>query len=428
MNLSVIGTGYVGLTTGACLAKIGHNVICVDNDYDKIKILNNGELPIYEPGLKEIIAETTGAGRLFFTTDTKIAIEKSDVCFIAVGTPPLETGEPDLTFVETVVREIAKWMNNYRLIVEKSTVPVQTAKWIRKTIERYNNRTEFDVACNPEFLREGSAVQDFLNPDRIVIGVESQKARNLMLEIYAPIKAPIIVTDLTSAELIKHASNAFLAMKISFINAISFICEATGADVCEVANGIGMDKRIGRTFLNAGIGYGGFCFPKDLRAFIRIAEEIGYDFRLLREVERINEDAKTRFIRKIRNALWNIRDKTIGILGLSFKPNTDDMRFAPSIDIINCLLAEGAIVRAYDPQSMEKAKKILPDVELCPDPFAVANNADLLAILTEWDEFRELDWQKIKTTMRLPIIADGRNMLNREQMEKLGFIYIGVGR
>jgi UDPglucose 6-dehydrogenase len=217
-------------------------------------------------------------------------------------------------------------------------------------------------------------------------------------------------------------------MKISFINAISFICEATGADVCEVANGIGMDKRIGRTFLNAGIGYGGFCFPKDLRAFIRIAEEIGYDFRLLREVERINEEAKTRFIRKIRNALWNIRDKTIGILGLSFKPNTDDMRFAPSIDIINCLLAEGAIVRAYDPQSMEKAKKILPDVELCPDPFAVANNADLLAILTEWDEFRELDWQKIKTTMRLPIIADGRNMLNREQMEKLGFIYIGVGR
>jgi UDPglucose 6-dehydrogenase len=429
MNLCVIGAGYVGLTTGACLAKIGHNVICVDNDHEKIATLNKGKIPFYEPGLEEIVSEAANAGRLLFTTSVKSAVANSQVCFIAVGTPPMETGEPDLTSVETVVREIAECMNGYRLIVEKSTVPVQTSKWIRKTIERYNrNRTEFDVACNPEFLREGSAVNDFLNPDRIVIGVESQRARELMLEIYKPLNAPIIVTDLTSAELIKHASNAFLAMKISFINAISFICEATGADVCEVANGIGMDKRIGQAFLNAGIGYGGFCFPKDLKAFIRIAEEIGYDFALLREVEKINDEAKIRFVRKIRSALWNIKDKTIGILGLAFKPNTDDMRFAPSIDIINTLLAEGAIIRAYDPQAMEKAKKLLPAVQMCSNPLQVAENADLLAILTDWDEFRKLDWQQIKSRMRVPIVADGRNMFNRQQLEQLGFTYLGVGR
>ncbi|MGB9741823.1 MAG: UDP-glucose dehydrogenase family protein [candidate division WOR-3 bacterium] len=429
MNLCVIGAGYVGLTTGACLAKIGHNVICVDNDDDKIALLNSGKIPIYEPGLQEIVIAAVTAGRLSFTTSIKSAVAKSKVCFIAVGTPPLETGEPDLASVEAVVREIADCMNDYRLIVEKSTVPVQTAKWIRKTIERYNHkRTEFDVACNPEFLREGSAVNDFLKPDRIVIGVENQRARELMLEIYEPLKAPIIITDLTSAELIKHASNAFLAMKISFINAVSFICEASGADVCEVANGMGMDKRIGRAFLDAGIGYGGFCFPKDLRAFIRIAEEIGYDFRLLREVEKINEETKIRFVRKIRNALWNIRNKNIGILGLAFKPNTDDMRFAPSVDIINALLREGAVIRAYDPQAMKKARKLLPAVEFCSTPLEVADNADLLAILTEWDEFRNLDWQEIKQRMRIPIVADGRNLLHRSQMEQLGFTYFGVGR
>lgn len=429
MDLCVIGVGYVGLTAGACFAKIGHKVICIDNDYDKIETLKKGKLPIYEPGLQEIIGDAMEAGRLLFTTDIKQGVEKSIVCFIAVGTPPLETGEPDLTSVEAVVREIANCMRDYRLIVEKSTVPVQTAKWIKKTIERYNSKQiEFDVACNPEFLREGSAVKDFLNPDRIVIGVENEKARKLMLEIYEPIKAPIIVTDLTSAEIIKHSSNAFLAMKISFINAISFICEATGADICEVANGIGLDKRIGRAFLNAGIGYGGFCLPKDLKAFIRIAEEKGYDFRLLREVERINDEAKTKFIRKIRNALWNIRDKNIGILGLSFKPNTDDMRYAPSIDIINALLTEGAHIKVYDPQAMEKARKVLSNVEFCPDPLKVATAADLLAILTEWEEFRNLDWQQIKEIMRVPIIADGRNILNKNQLEELGFTYIGVGR
>ncbi|MEO0009339.1 MAG: UDP-glucose/GDP-mannose dehydrogenase family protein [candidate division WOR-3 bacterium] len=429
MDISVIGAGYVGLTTSACLAKIGHKVICVDNDSFKIETLIHGNLPIYEPGLKEIIAETVSCGKLTFTTDIKEAIENSIVCFIAVGTPPLETGEPDLTNVEAVARQIAGWMNGYRLIVEKSTVPVQTAKWIRTTVERYNrNHVDFDVACNPEFLREGSAVYDFLHPDRIVIGVENERARNLMEDIYRPLNAPLIITDLASAELIKHASNAFLAMKISFINAISFICEAVGADIAEVAKGIGMDHRIGRQFLNAGIGYGGFCFPKDLKAFIRIAQELGYDFRLLREVEKINEDAKARFVRKIKNTLWNLKDKTIGILGLSFKPNTDDMRFAPSVDIINALLSEGAVIRAYDPQAMENARKILPKVEFCPEPEMVADNADLIAILTEWDTFLKLDWQKIKERMRIPIIADGRNMLERKFLENLGFIYIGVGR
>ncbi len=429
MNISVIGTGYVGLTVGACLAKIGHNVICVDHDKEKIAILNQGKMPIYEPGLKEIVVECMSQDRLKFSTEIRPAIENSLVCFIAVGTPPMESGEPDLTYVENVVREIASWMHDYRLIVEKSTVPVKTAQWIKRTIERYNqHQIPFDVASNPEFLREGSAVQDFLKPDRIVIGVETEKAKKLMLEIYQPIEAPVIVTDLASAELIKHCSNAFLAMKISFINAVAVICDLVGADVVEVANGMGMDKRIGRDFLNAGVGYGGFCFPKDLRAFIRIAEELGYDFKLLREVERINQETKKRFVRKIKDALWNLRGKRIGILGLAFKPNTDDMRFAPSIDIINDLLCEGAHVRAYDPQAMEKARKILPQIEFCDNPVAVATDADLLAILTEWDEFKSLDLTKIKEKMRLPIIADGRNIFDRKTVEGMGFIYIGIGR
>jgi len=429
MRIAVIGTGYVGLTTGACLAKIGHRVICVDNDEEKIAVLNRGGMPIYEPGLREIIDESVRAGRLYFTTDITLAVRESEVCFIAVGTPPLENGEPDLTYVEDVARGIGTSMDGYRLVVEKSTVPVQTGKWIRRTIERYNRKgVPFDVASNPEFLREGSAVQDFLQPDRIVIGVESERARDLLLEIYKPINAPVIVTNLVSAELIKHAANAFLAMKISFINAVAFVCEASGADVREVANGIGMDKRIGRAFLDAGIGYGGFCFPKDLVAFIRIAEQLGYDFKLLREVERINTDARERFVKKIRQALWNLRDKEIGILGLAFKPNTDDMRFAPSIDIIRALLSEGARVRAYDPQAMGRAKSILPGVRFCASAEEVADGADLLAILTEWDEFRHIDLRRVKELMRLPIICDGRNMFERSELEGLGFTYFGVGR
>ena len=425
----MVGTGYVGLTSGACLAKVGHEVICVDNDAEKIATLNRGEMPIYEPGLQDIVAKAVADGRLGFSTDTGSSIRGVSVCFIAVGTPTLDTGEPDLSYVERVARDVAANMSDYLLVVEKSTVPVQTHKWIRTTIERYNRAgTLFDVASNPEFLREGSAVRDFLEPDRIVVGCESDRARNLMEEIYKPMNAPMIFTDLASAELIKHASNAFLATKISFANALAVICEAAGADVRQVTQGMGMDRRIGHEFLHAGIGYGGFCFPKDLRAFIRIAEEVGYDFALLREVEKTNADMKIRFVRKIQNALWNLQDKNIGVLGLAFKPNTDDMRFAPSIDIIAELVKRGARVRAYDPQAMERARKIITGVEFCRGPEEVAEQADLLAVLTEWPEFARLDLGRIKKRMRVPIICDGRNLFERAEVERLGFTYFGVGR
>jgi len=429
MKLAMIGTGYVGLTTGACLAKVGHDVICVDNDQAKIDVLNKGGMPIYEPGLREIIDEVTRAGRLSFTTDIKHAVQQSVVCFIAVGTPTLETGEPDLAYVENVCRDIAASMGAYHLVVEKSTVPVKTHKWVRTTIERYNkNKTPFDVASNPEFLREGSAVEDFLKPDRIVVGCETDRARDLMTEVYKPFNAPLVITDLASAELIKHASNAFLAMKISFANALAVVCEASDADVKMVTKGMGLDARIGPAFLSAGIGYGGFCFPKDLRAFIRIAEELGYDFGLLKEVERINEDMKHRFVRKIQGVLWNLQGKNIGVLGLAFKPNTDDMRFAPSIDIINELVRRGAKVRAYDPQAMERARAIIQGIEFCARAEDVAEEADLLAIVTEWPEFARLDLAAMKGRMRVPIICDGRNLFERSEVEKLGFTYLGVGR
>jgi len=429
MKIAIIGTGYVGLTSGTCLAKIGHDVICVDNDAARIDTLNRGEMPIFEPGLPEIIAEVKAAGRLRFTTDIRPAVAESTVSFIAVGTPPRENGQPDLTYVEDVARDIAASIRDYHLIVEKSTVPVQTGKWVRTTIERYNKAsTPFDVASNPEFLREGSAVEDFLHPDRIVVGVESDRARALMTEVYAPIDAPIVFTDLASAELIKHASNAFLSMKISFANALSIVCEASGADIRKVCGGVGMDKRIGRSFLDAGIGYGGFCFPKDLSAFIAIANDLGYDFRLLKEVEAVNDDMKRRFVRKIQTVLWNLRDKNVGVLGLAFKPNTDDMRFAPSIDIINALVREGAKVRAFDPQSMSRARRLLPDITYCSRAEDVADEADVLAVLTEWPEFRKLDLAALKQRMRLPIICDGRNLFERSEAEKLGFTYIGVGR
>ncbi len=429
MKIAMVGTGYVGLTTGACFAKVGHEVICVDSDSAKIEMLNQGGIPIYEPGLEEIVRENTSAGRLSFTTDIGSAVRTSQVAFIAVGTPTTENGDPDLTYVENVARDIATNMREYHLIVEKSTVPVQTHKWIRTTIERYNkDGTPFDVASNPEFLREGSAVDDFLHPDRIVVGVESDRARKLMTEVYEPFNAPLVITDIASAELIKHASNAFLAMKISFANALSIVCEASGADVRRVTEGMGMDDRIGPAFLNAGVGYGGFCFPKDLRAFIRIAEEMGYEFGMLREVENVNADMKRRFVEKIRGVLWNLRDKNIGVLGLAFKPNTDDMRFAPSIDIIADLVRRGAKVKAYDPQAMDRARKIIPGIEFCDKAEDVADNADLLALVTEWPEFRKLDLAALKQRMRVPVICDGRNLFERSEVEQLGFTYLGIGR
>jgi len=425
----MIGTGYVGLTTGACFAEIGHKVICVDNDKEKIKVLNQGKIPIYEPKLPELVLNNVKQKRLSFSSEIADAVKNSKVLFIAVGTPPKEAGEPDLSYVENVAREIGANMPDYRLIVEKSTVPVQTGKWVKTTIERYNPRKiPFDVASNPEFLREGSAVDDFLKPDRIVVGVETKKAEELMREIYAPLKAKILFTDIESAELIKHASNAFLSMKISFTNALSIICEKSGADIKKVTEGMGLDKRIGPDFLNAGIGYGGFCFPKDLMAFIRIARELGYDFNLLKEVQNINEEQKLRFVKKIEGLLWNLREKQIGILGLAFKPNTDDMRFAPSIDIIGYLKKEGASIKAYDPQAMERAKEIMPDITYCNSPYEVAENSECLAILTEWDEFRQLDLAKIKSLLKLPIVVDGRNVFDPKKMSEMGFIYRGVGR
>ena len=429
MNIGVIGSGHVGLVTGACLAELGHSVVCDDDDAGKIEMLKNGKMPFYEPDMKEMVDRNVEAGRLQFTGDIVHTIEKSRALFIAVGTPPKEDGEADLSTVEAVASKIAETMREYKLVVEKSTVPVQTGIQIKRTMEmRRKKDVEFDVASNPEFLREGSAVYDFMNPDRVVIGFETERARKNLLEIYAPLKAPIVETDIQSAEIIKHASNSFLSMKISFINAISIICEMAGADVLKVAEGVGMDKRIGRAFLDAGVGFGGFCFPKDIRAFIRIAQKLGYDFRLLKEVERINEEQKKRFVAKVKEVLWNLSGKTVGVLGLAFKPNTDDMRYAPSLDIIKGFLSEGAKVKVHDPAAMDAAGGLLDDVEFCKDPYETANGADALALVTEWDEFKKLDLEKLKDVMRNPILIDGRNVFDPDTVEKFGFVYKGMGR
>jgi len=429
MKVCIIGTGYVGLVSGTCFAEIGHHVICVDNDTKKIDILKKGGVPIYEPGLNELIKKNVAAKKLRFSTSIAEGVKDSEFLFIAVGTPPKENGEPDLSSVEHVAIEIGEAMNEYKIIVEKSTVPVQTGKWVRTVVERFSNKVkDFDVASNPEFLREGSAIHDFLNPDRIVLGVESERAKEKLLELYKPINAPKIFTDIASAELIKHASNSFLSMKISFINALSIICEKSGADVLKVAEGMGLDKRIGRDFLNAGVGFGGFCFPKDLKAFIGISTKIGYDFNLLKEVEKINEEQMLRVVKRLENMVWNLKDKTIGILGLAFKPDTDDMRFAPSITIIKALQQQGAVVKGYDPVAVERARELMPDIEYCNDAYEVAEGVDALILVTEWDEFRKLDMKKLKGLMHQPVFLDGRNMYDPETMRKLGFIYAGIGR
>ena len=429
MKITVVGGGYVGLVTAACLAELGNDVICVDIDEEKIRKLNNDVMPIYEPGVEELAKRNRKEKRLVFTTDLKDAIKKSEIIFICVGTPPKENGDADLSYVENVARTIADVMDSYKLIVDKSTVPVQTGEKVARTIKSYNrHKVEFDVISNPEFLREGSAVSDFMHPDRIVIGCESEKAKDIMGKLYAPLKSPILYTDIKSAEIIKHASNSFLATKISFINAVANICELAGADVEKVAEGMGMDKRIGSQFLNAGIGYGGFCFPKDAEAFIRIAEKLGYDFRLLKATQEINQFQKEHFVKKVEKALWVVKNKNIGILGLAFKPNTDDMRFAPSVDIIEALQREGAKIKAYDPEAMEKARQVLKNIEYCNNPYDAAKDADALLILTEWNEFKELDMNKIKSLMRHHLILDGRNIYNPEDMKKEGFTYISIGR
>lgn len=430
MKLTIIGSGYVGLTTGACFAQVGHHVVCVDNNPAKIERLLKGEVPIYEPGLEDIVKSTVAAGRLKFTTSTEEGVDFGEVIFIAVPTPPQPDGSVDLRYIEKVAREIAQVLKGYRVIVDKSTVPVKTGEKVADTIKRYAPDVEFDVVSNPEFLREGCAVEDLMNPDRIVIGANSDRALALMQKVYEPFVAPVLVTDINSAELIKHAANSFLALKISYINAVSRICEATGADVEKVAEGIGMDKRIGRHFLNAGIGYGGSCFPKDLAAFIAISEQIGCPLTLLKEVQNINREQLQRFIKRIRDALWVLDEKRIAVWGLAFKNNTDDIRSSVAIELVDELVREGAIVTVYDPKAMDNAKQLplAEKVTFADSALEAADGAEALVVATEWPEFAAVDFAKVKERMHTPLVFDGRNLLDPQTMKQLGFTWHGVGR
>lgn len=431
MKLTIIGSGYVGLTSGACFAEVGHQVLCVDNDERKVKTLREGKIPIYEPGLEPMIRKNVASKRLSFTTSTEEGVEHGEVIFIAVPTPPQPDGSVDLSFVEKVAREISQYLDSYRVIVDKSTVPVKTGERVAQTIRRYAKPgVEFDVVSNPEFLREGSAVEDLMKPDRIVIGGNSDRALATMQKVYEPFVAPVLVTDINSAELIKHAANSFLALKISYINALSEICEATGADVLKVADGIGTDKRIGRHFLNAGLGYGGSCFPKDIAAFIAISEQLGTPFTLLKEVQKINQRQLDRFLDGIREALWVLKDKRLAVWGLAFKPNTDDVRSSVAINLVERMVAEGANIVAFDPKAMEKAKELpfADKIEFAPSAMAAAAGAEALIIATEWPEFAAIDLNELRETMRTPLIFDGRNLLDPVAATSFGFQYRGMGR
>jgi len=433
MKITTIGAGYVGLVTAACFAELGNEVLCIKRTDKNIEKLQNGILNIYEPGLTKLLQKNIKEGKIRFTTNIKEAIEYSDIIFICVGTPQSETGKADLSQVEEVSRQIAQNLNSYKLIIEKSTVPVNTYQWVKKTVIRYaNENVEFDLASNPEFLREGTAIYDFMNPDRIVVGVESERAKQIFKELYKPFTDkgyPLLITNPPAAELIKHASNSFLAMKISYINMLSDLCETVGIDVNMVADGIGLDNRIGRSFLNAGIGYGGSCFPKDVKAFIKIAEDHGLDFGLLRETEKINAERRIKFLEKIENILWINKSKKIAVWGLAFKPNTDDIRDAPSIDIVRELHDTDANLRLYDPEASENFKKLFPEDESITyfkDKYETLKDADALLIVTEWDEFVNADLKKVKTFMRLPIIIDGRNIYESSTMGE--FEYYSIGR
>jgi len=432
MHISIIGTGYVGLVTGTCFAEFGNDVICVDKDEEKINNLNKGIVPVYEPGLDVLVAKNVKENRLTFTTDIKIATEKSLVIFIAVGTPPAKDGSADLQHVERVAKSIAQYINGYKVIVNKSTVPVGSGRWIKKVIEEsLKTKIPFAVASNPEFLREGSAIEDFMRPDRVVIGAEADEAIAIMKDLYAPlylIETPIVVTNLESAELIKYASNAFLATKISYINEIATICERVGADVHHVAKGMGLDKRIGSKFLHPGPGFGGSCFPKDTQALLQIAEKNGYDFKIVRSAVEVNKQQHITMLTKIKHALGKLEGKLLGILGLSFKPNTDDMREAPSIVIVKSLQKEGAKIKAFDPVAMQEAKKIMPDILFCNDTYEVAKDSDALIFITEWNQFRSLDLAKIKSLLKEPIVIDLRNIYEPDKMKEYGFKYYCVGR
>jgi UDPglucose 6-dehydrogenase len=449
MRIAVVGSGYVGLVAGACFADLGHDVIVVDNDERKLAALKDGQVPIHENFLPELLSRHRGQ-RLTFSDDLHGAVNASAVIFVAVGTPPTERGDADLSYVESVAREITGGINGYKVIVEKSTVPVYTSEWVRKIILRNGaDPDSFDVASNPEFLREGTAVTDFLYPDRIVVGCDSERSAEALREVYAPltdgsyyerndcipqpdrtsIPAPIIVTSTKSAELIKHASNAFLAMKISFINAVASICESVGADVNQVCHGVGTDGRIGPRFLNPGIGYGGSCFPKDVLAFRAVARECGYDFRLLDEVMSINEDQRERFLRKVRSALWTLRGKHLGVLGLAFKGGTDDIRESPALFLVQALLQEGCKITAYDPAAMERTQQMITStIKFANSAYEAASGVDALLILTEWEEFANLDLVRLRQELKYPIVIDGRNLYDPEEMAAHGFTYYSVGR
>lgn len=434
MKLAIIGTGYVGLTTGTCFAEVGHHVICVDNNASKVESLRKGKMPIYEPELEDLIVSNVSAGRLRFTTDLNEAVEQSGIIFIAVPTPPQEDGSVDLSYIEAVSQEIAQALKpelGYRIIVDKSTVPVSTGSKVSQVIERYApGAVDVDVVSNPEFLREGSAVKDLMRPDRVVIGADSQRAMDMMKRVYQPFNAPIVEVDLASAELIKHAANSFLALKISYINAVSAVCEKAGADVNLVAKGIGMDKRISSHFLNAGLGYGGSCFPKDVKGFIHIADQLGAPLDLLKEVEAINARQMTHFLDRVREKLWVLRNKKVAVWGLAFKQNTDDVRESVAVKMIRALCNEGAVVSAYDPKAMETGAAALKGypVRFCEDLYSCSEDAEVILVATEWKEFAKADFQRLRKLVRLPIIFDGRNLLNPDNVLYAGFEYHSVGR
>ncbi len=448
MRISVIGCGYVGLVTGACFAEIGHQVTCTDNDDSKIVTLRAGKLPIYEPHLDALVARNISEGRLHFTSNAGEAVRSSKAVFICVGTPPLDNGDADLSAIDNVARMIATEGGGPKLVVEKSTVPAQTGQELKRALDVYSRKsgTNFTVASNPEFLREGTAVNDFLHPDRIVVGVDEPAAAKKLREIYAPIldkkfncpahdgKCPdslppaFVVTTVNSAELIKHASNSFLALKISFANSLADMCDQLGADVQEVTAAVGMDPRIGPQFLQAGLGFGGFCLPKDVQAFIRLAERVGIDFTLLKAVEQVNKQRIDLLLSKARKALWVLKGKKIALLGLAFKPNTDDIRFSPAIDAARRFLAEGANLHAYDPQAMDKTRKLLPEISFAKNPYELVHDADAAIIATEWDEFQRLDWKRVHNEMARPLVIDARNVLSPAEMKSLGFEYYSFGR
>jgi UDPglucose 6-dehydrogenase len=431
MQIAVIGTGYVGLVTGACFAEFGVNVTCVDIDEAKIVALREGRLPIYEPGLDQIVAKNAGVGRLSFTTDLKSAVEQSLVIFLAVGTPPKEDGSADLKHVEAAARQVGSHMNGYKVLVTKSTVPVGTGERLRRIVSEARPGAKFGIVSNPEFLREGAAIDDFMRPDRVVIGSRDEEAVAIMRDLYRPlflIETPFVITSIEAAELTKYAANAFLATKISFINEIANLCDSVGCDVHDVARAIGMDNRIGRKFLHPGPGYGGSCFPKDTLALVSVAQEYKTDALIVEAVVEVNRRQRARMVEKLEKLLPEMRGKTVAVLGLSFKPETDDMREAPSVEIVRALVERGAHVRAYDPVAVDAARPLLPEIEYSADEYVAVADADLLIFVTEWNQFRALDMNRVRSLMRQPKVADLRNIYEPADMRRLGFEYVGVGR